>query len=102
MEVLNSRQHVTGVTPPTDGGVYPAVGPWAIRRALGSFSSDLAQPGLAGLSFSSEQVLPIQGSHLRRNANRKWPVGLGGAYERVGRVVGRLESHDLVDGHFSC
>ena len=26
-------------------------------------------------------------------------MGLGGAYEWVGCVVGRLEDHDLVDGH---
>jgi hypothetical protein len=55
MEVLNSRQHVTCVTPPTDGGAYPTLGPWAIRRALGSFSSDLAQPDWLGFLLAQSR-----------------------------------------------
>jgi hypothetical protein len=46
--------------------------------ALGPFSSN--EPGrMAGLFFASEQVLPIQGSHLRLNANHECPVWVWGA-----------------------
>jgi hypothetical protein len=57
--------------------------------SLDAIAEQSLRPEKAQGFFRSDQMLPIQGSHLCRNANHQWPEGLGGAYERV---VGRLES----------